>query len=124
MRISKIEIRNFPESRNEDVVNIVREIGKAIGVENNINEGDIQKVHRVDTRSKKNGQIRPIIAHMGSRNIRKKWLQHYKNTIKKSGPQSGKLSAKVIDQSLPDKPIYLNEHITVTKKLGTAERCK
>uniref|UniRef100_A0A8D8R783 FP protein C-terminal domain-containing protein n=1 Tax=Cacopsylla melanoneura TaxID=428564 RepID=A0A8D8R783_9HEMI len=110
-----IEIWEFPETRGEDVVNIVTIIGRAIGVEN-INEGDIQVAHRVDLMNKdRGGKHRPIIVHMGSRYIRNKWLQKYRDF--RRAKSSGKLSAKDISNSLPDSAVYLNEHITVKRKL-------
>lgn len=110
-RISNLEIKNVPESPGEDVVQIVKNIGAAIGI-TNIAEGDIQVAHRVDQRNKERGQ-RPIIAHMASRYLRNKWLNLYKDHNKKKG----NLTANAVHPNLPKKTIYLNEHITVPKKI-------
>lgn len=110
-RISNLEIKNVPETQKEDVEEIVRKIGNAIGI-SHIGEGDIQVAHRVDQRNKERGQ-RPIIVHMASRYLRNKWLKYFRDYNK----QPHKLSAKSIHPSLPDNTIYLNEHITVTKKI-------
>lgn len=118
-RITNLEIRNVPETKEEDVMKIVHEIGKAIGIQQ-IAEGDIQVAHRVDTRNKERGN-RPIIAHMASRYMRNKWMQHYKGSQKSRNPTGPDhriiLNAKQINGNLPDVPIYINEHITVQKKL-------
>lgn len=105
-RNSNLEIRNIPETKGENVISIIQKIGQAIGI-GQIMEGDIQVAHRVDTKKK---GIRPIIAHMASRYMRNKWLHNYRKS-------PGKLSTKTIHQNLPDQPIYINEHITVRKKL-------
>lgn len=118
-RISNIEIRGVPESPKEDIIKIVYEIGKKIGIQT-LAEGDVQVAHRVDTKNDKERNKRPIIVHMGSRYLRNKWLEHFKKHIKSMSATTGKrgiLSAKSISGTFPDTPIFLNEHITVQRKL-------
>lgn len=110
-RIQNIEIRNMPETKNEDVNYLVSCIGKAIGV-TNIGEGDIQVAHRVNSRSGKGN--RPIVAHLSTRFMRNQWLQHYKNYKK----NKGNLTAKDVSGNLTSGTnIYIHEHITVKTKL-------
>lgn len=111
-RISNIEIREVPETKGEDV-HIVELIGKAIGIQD-IKEGDIQVAHRVDLMSKGRTKTRPIVVHMGSRYLRNKWLQKYREFNK--GQRNEKLSTKHITNSLPSSPVYLNEHLTAKRK--------
>lgn len=110
-RMSNIEIRNMPETQGEDVLTIVQEIGRVIGI-SDIKEGDIQVAHRVDSRNRERGN-RPIIAHLASRYLRNKWLQNFKNYRKANNG----LTANKINNNLPDALIYLNEHLTVKMKI-------
>lgn len=113
-RIANIEIRNMPETNNENVKYLVECIGKTIGIPN-IAEGDIQVAHRVNIRSGNTG-ARPIVAHLSSRFMRNQWLQSFKDFKKKN---NGKMTAKHVNVNgnLPETNIYMYEHITVNRKL-------
>lgn len=110
-RITNLEIRNMPETQNDDVKYLVKNIGETIGV-TNIKEGDIQVAHRVNNRNGSRGN-RPIIVHLSSRYMRNVWIQKYKDYKKK---ENG-LNAKKINNNLADAQVFIHEHITVSKKL-------
>lgn len=110
-RMANIEIRNMPETPNEDVMLIVEEIGRTIGILD-IRDGDIQVAHRVNNRDGSKGN-RPIVAHLSSRYMRNKWLQNFKDHKK----EKGNLTAKKVNGNLPEVNIGMYEHITVEKKL-------
>lgn len=112
-RNANLEIRNFPEIKNENVDFIVANIGKAIGI-TNIQEGDIQVAHRVNAKKKDNNGSRSIIVNLRSRYIRNVWLQKYREFQKKG---EGALTAKKIHGNLPDLQVFIHEHLTVSKKM-------
>lgn len=109
-RISNVEIRNMPETKNEDVQLLVETIANTLGI--TLKEGDVQIAHRVQNRDGSN-KNRPIIAHLGSRYIRNKWLKHYKDYKLKSG----NLTASKVNSNLPNLNIYIYEHVTVKTKI-------
>lgn len=115
-RIANIEIRGVPETRGEDVKTIVEHIGRVIGC-GDIHEGDIQVAHRVF--SKQPRGPKPIVAHLGSRHMKNKWIAAYKQC--KASRQFAPLLASELNSSLPETQIYVYEHITTKRKILLAE---
>lgn len=114
-RINNIEIRNFPETKNENVVEIVKMIGKTMGMPD-LKDDDVQVAHRVSGAHRENGKRdnRPIVAHLKSRYLRNIFLQKYKDYKKQTRTQ---LTANNIHPNLPNVNIYIYEHITVQRKI-------
>lgn len=115
-RMSNLEIRDVPETRGENVVEIVSRIGKAIGIKD-IREGDIQVAHRVFT--KRDDRKKPIIALMGSRYLRNKWLEAFRKF--KEHHNYEPLLASAVHDGFPATPIHVNEHLTVARKMLLGE---
>lgn len=76
-RKNNIEIHGVSETRDEDVEEIVCNIGRAIGV--NITEKDIEAAHRVPTRRKDTPQ--PIIVRFQSRKVKNQVMAKRKVNI-------------------------------------------
>ncbi|KAI5742322.1 hypothetical protein M8J77_006110 [Diaphorina citri] len=115
-RICNIEIRGVPESRNEDVKAIVERVGEMIGI-NEIREGDIQVAHRVF--SKKSNGPKPIIAQLGSRFMKNKWISAYKQL--KASRKFEPILASELHESFAKVPFYVYEHMTTKRKMLLAE---
>lgn len=111
-RNMNIEIRNFPETKGENVRAIVELLGRTIGIQD-LKEDEIQVAHRVP--SKQGSGPKPIVAQLRSRYTRNIWIARYKQLKKERNHKP--LKASDVKVGLPDSPIYVHEHITVKRKL-------
>uniref|UniRef100_A0A8D8VUZ7 FP protein C-terminal domain-containing protein n=1 Tax=Cacopsylla melanoneura TaxID=428564 RepID=A0A8D8VUZ7_9HEMI len=107
-RINNLEIANFPMTQNENPVEVVKEIAKHVGVE--IKEEDIQAAHRVDRFDKKEKNIVVQFCSRWKKNILlQAWTNHRKT--------NRKTTANKINNALPEREIYLSEHLTPKNKI-------
>lgn len=92
------ELHNVPEMRNENLEELVMEIGQRINVE--IGDINIEAVHRIP--SKNQYWPRPIIVQLSSRKLRDKIIANKKQKI---------LQNEIIRNGSRDR-IYINENLT------------
>lgn len=109
-RINNIEISGFPQTKNEDVREIVKAVCKTLKVDD-ITDRDIQAVHRVPRYNKApNGNI---VINFASRWTKNRVLMAAKEYRKS---QKRNIVAKDFKQELGDTPIYLSEHLSPARK--------
>lgn len=103
-RIMNVEISGIPETENEQIMTVVSDVAKCIGVQTT--PGDVLIAHRVPTKSTK--RPKPIIVQLKSRVERSKWLEAFKG--------KRNLTCNDINSSLPKNSFYVNEHLTARNK--------
>lgn len=102
-RNRNIQIDGIPNSPNEDLGKIVKEIGKEINVD--FKDGEIDVVHRIPTRNKTNPE--PIVVQLLSRNKRDEILMKAKQK---------KITTTALNFSGNERTIFINEHLTRQRK--------
>uniref|UniRef100_A0A8D8YY01 FP protein C-terminal domain-containing protein n=1 Tax=Cacopsylla melanoneura TaxID=428564 RepID=A0A8D8YY01_9HEMI len=98
-----IQIDGVPEVNDENLKELVIEIGKKIEV--NVEEKEIDKAHRVPSRNPQN--IPPIIVQFTTRQTRDNFI----DKVRKN-----KITTKDVKRSGEEKFVYVNEHLTKLKK--------
>ncbi|XP_054260399.1 uncharacterized protein LOC128985051 [Macrosteles quadrilineatus] len=104
-RKNNVEVSGIPETPNEDVMSLVKDVGTALGVE--IQEGDISVAHRVP--SYKKDRPPPLIIQFSRRVTRDTLLHEFRDRKK--------LNARQINPAFPEKSVYVNEHLAPENKL-------
>ncbi|XP_046684709.1 uncharacterized protein LOC124370467 [Homalodisca vitripennis] len=103
-RRDNIEISGLPKTAGEDERSILRDVGRAIGLE--VNENTVVAVHRVPTYSRTRAP--PIVARFTTRDQRDAWIQAFKK--KKT------VMACDINDRFSATRIYIGEHLTPDNK--------
>lgn len=104
-RRNNIEISGVPKTPGESEMDILRDVGRAIGVE--VAASGVVAVHRVPTYNK--ARIPPIVAKFTTRDQRDAWIQGYR--------QKKMLLTSDINKGLPSGRIYIGEHLTPANKV-------
>lgn len=102
-RNRNIQIDGIPIQKDENLEEMVKVISKEIDVE--INNGEIDVVHRIPTRSKKHPE--PIIVQFTTRRKRDEMIQKGKEK---------KINTTTFNLSGPTNDVYINEHLTKQRK--------
>lgn len=105
-RLTNLEIIGIPEDKGENLVKIMEELGKFIGI--SISSDDIKEIHRVSPKVKMDGRPRIIVAKMNSRLTRDNVISRVRRC---------RVTTKDLNLRGEPKPIYVNEHLTVSNKI-------
>lgn len=109
-RAQNVEISGFPETKNEDLFVVMKDIAKYIQVP--FAESDINIIHRVDSKTAKH---RPIVANFQSKRLRDVWVAN--------GKKVKNIKSTDINHGLKLSTIFVGEHISPFYKalLGKAK---
>ncbi|KAJ8716962.1 hypothetical protein PYW08_005361 [Mythimna loreyi] len=105
-RNCNIEICNIPERRNENLINLLINIGSAVKC--NIQQNDIISIHRVSHAHQHNNKPKNIIVKFASRILRDNFLSAHR--LCKG------LTTEELGISGTSLPIYMHEHLTLKHK--------
>lgn len=121
-RNNNLEIQCVPEKRNENLLNILNQVGKTIG--SVINEEHISHCTRVAKVSAKSDRPRSIVVQFISPRQRDEFLAAAIN-YNKPKPVVDKLNSSHLGFSGENKPIFITEHLSpANKALHAAARTK
>ncbi|XP_063635164.1 uncharacterized protein LOC134805896 [Cydia splendana] len=112
-RIQNLEITGMPESKNENLPNLIISIAKHAGVE--IIQSDIEHVTRVRAMTPREGRPRAIVVKLRNRT--------HKNNILAGLRRTRGISTSDIDLQGESRRLYVNEHLTPSRKQVLKE-CK
>ncbi|KAL0808564.1 hypothetical protein ABMA28_013008 [Loxostege sticticalis] len=119
-RSKNVEIQCLPEKKHENLMNIVKTLGKTIGCE--ITDADIQHCTRVTKINPNSTRPRAIVAQFAAPRLRDSFLARV-TVFNKSNPKA-KLNATHAGLR-EDNAIYVTEHLTpALKDLHYAARTK
>uniref|UniRef100_A0A8D9B304 FP protein C-terminal domain-containing protein n=1 Tax=Cacopsylla melanoneura TaxID=428564 RepID=A0A8D9B304_9HEMI len=102
-RIRNLQLDGLPKANEEDLEEMVKEMGKKVGMI--IKNEDIDAIHRIPTRSTTN--VEPVIVQFTTRKMRDTLLKKTKET---------RINTTDIKISGPQKPIFINEHLAPKRK--------
>lgn len=102
---SNIEISGVPETKNEDIFLVLRDIAKAVNID--MDKEKVVAAHRVPSYNRK--RVTPIIVKFVSHQERDRWIEGYK--------QVRPLTADRINLPFAGKKVFINEHLSMEMKL-------
>lgn len=114
-RRSNIELSGIPETQNENVLQIVKDVGAALGLE--VDESQVSAAHRIPAYNKERNPS--LIVQFQKKIVKDEWVNKYK--------ENKSFSAKQINPAFPDQRVYLNDHLSPENKLflkALKNKCK
>ncbi|KAJ2937587.1 hypothetical protein O0L34_g19067 [Tuta absoluta] len=108
-RCCNIEIQNVPESKMENLENMIKKLGVTLGVP--IELAAVRAVHRVAHNSAKTGRPKAIVVQFTTRRLRD-------NVLAAARVRRDLQSDCLLEpQGKPPQPIYVSEHLTLENKI-------
>lgn len=111
-RMSNVEIQCIPESKAENLMNVITEISKVTGAK--LQEGDIHKCTRIAKINPENKRPRSVVVKFSSPRIRDTFMASVKQFNRKH--RDDKLNTKHIGIGGEQKPVYVVDHLTPEMK--------
>lgn len=114
-RRSNIEIAGVPQTAKEDVISVITDVGKAIGI--TLRPEEVVATHRVP--SFRPERTPPLIVQFTSKMVRDEWI------TKARGRKD--LTADLVHRDFPKRRLFIGEHLTPETKMllsRTKDRCK
>lgn len=103
-RINNVEINGLPSSAEENICDLVRDVGSAIGLQ--VESSDIAAAHRVP--SYRRDRDPALILQFVNRAKRDDWINKYR--------QIKTLSARDVNKQFPAQRVYINDHLCPENK--------
>lgn len=118
-RENNVEIQCIPEHKTENLLTIVKQVGRVVG--NELQDSEIQSFHRVAKLNEETNRPRSIVVKLASPRVRDNLLAAVRNFNKKN--ELEKLNSSHIGIGGAKQPIFVTENLTLAnKKLHAATR--
>lgn len=108
-RINNIEVSNFPITKNKNLVEVAKSLGRAVNME--VGDKDIQAVHRVPRYDRKGKNIVVQFVSRWTKNLLLQACAAYRKD------NNNTISAKAVNKVLSDVPVYVSELLSPKTKL-------
>lgn len=103
-RRTNIEISGIPVTPNENILEILKDTGKALGVE--LQEHHVMAAHRIP--SYKRERIPSLIVQFQNKMLRDTWIGRYR--------EKRSMTANEVNVNFPKHKLYINEHLSPENK--------
>lgn len=121
LRQNNIEIQCIPERKNENLMEIITVLGKAVGCE--INDKDVLHITRTSKNNRANSRPRSIVVQLSSPRLRDQILAGVAKHNKKN--PDNKFNTSLVGLAGTPTPVYVSEHLSpANKALHAAARLK
>jgi len=103
-RVNNIEISGIPETKGENINDLLTDVGAALGME--VNDSDVAAAHRVP--SYRADRVPAIIVQFTARRFKEQWIAKFR--------QKKSLTARDINQRFPAQRVFVNDHLSPENK--------